>query len=286
MVNRDTRLIIANIFCVFIDIFNLAEQLGIYFIAKDNDLDESSQQRFFFILFGVGGASLFKSLLCHPVARIIFSMCIETGELVSYLTLLPNSTNLMIVAILFFVLEIIFHMLSIICICGISENNVEECGKNCCLLPLRIFLYGTLFETQIFFLFLDANSPFRDTFYEVLMVLATFFGLPMVDIATEKACHIEDKDEEKTKVLEVWEGFLRILGAIIDPILIITAVVYCSLQLQNRDGLKTYDFVIYIITIISYGSIVFAIACALGCTLCICAGAFVAFLKKCLCPTK
>ncbi len=41
---------LAGLMLIFIDIVNLAEQFGIYFIAKEASLDETTQQRFFFIL--------------------------------------------------------------------------------------------------------------------------------------------------------------------------------------------------------------------------------------------
>ncbi|CAF1527784.1 unnamed protein product [Adineta ricciae] len=285
MVEKEKRLIIVGILRIFIDIFNIAEQLGIYFIAKDNDLDETAQQRFFFILFGVGGVSLFKPLFYHPVLQTIFSICIEAGELACYLTVLTNTKNLLIVAILFFSLEVLFHAICIACLCSCDENHSKQCLKGCCTLPLRIILYGTLFETQIFFLFLDASSPFRDTFYEVLMILATFFGLPMVEKGANKACRMEEESSEENdeKIFAAWEGLLTILGTLIGPIITVTAVIYCAQMLPNRSQYKTYDFAIYIITIISYGSILLSLVCCLGCTACLCAGTMLVWLKECLC---
>lgn len=48
--------VIARCTLILIDIFNLAEQFGIYFISKE------AQQRFFFILFGVDCATLFYAI--------------------------------------------------------------------------------------------------------------------------------------------------------------------------------------------------------------------------------
>ncbi|UJR16741.1 hypothetical protein I4U23_003641 [Adineta vaga] len=284
MIQKEKRLLVANILGIFIDIFNLAEQLGIYFIAKDNDLEETAQQRFFFILFGVGGASTIEPLFLHPVAKIIFSICVESGELIAYLLLLKNTTNLLIVAILFFVLEVILHLICIFCEWNCGEKYSRKCPSVWCAFPLRIMLYGALFETQILFLFLDATSPFRGTFYEILMILGTFCGIPMVEKVVDKGCHFgdDDADDDGDKIYSVWVVVLMIISGILVLIVTITAVVYCAQLLPNRSEYKTYDFVIYIITITSYGSILFSLVCALGCTLCFCAGAFVKALKECL----
>ncbi|CAF1069559.1 unnamed protein product [Rotaria sordida] len=271
---------------ILIDIFNLAEQIGVYFIIKHDDLDEDTQQRFFFILFGVGGASVFKPLLVHPVLMVLFSISIEIGELVSYLKLLPNTTSLLVVIILFFCFEVIFHLISLI---GIwdndDQNRCRNFAKGCCSLPARILSYGLLFETQILFLFLDSRSSFRDTFYEVLMILGTFFGLSAIDKAAKRCCAcFQDKDEEENTLYSAWEVFLSLLSAIESPIILIAAVVYASQALQNKDQLKTYDFVIYIIILIFYGSLLLTLALTLLCTLCLCAGEVLKCLKDSLFP--
>ena len=117
------------------------------------------------------------------------------------------------------------------------------------------------------------------------MVLATFFGLPMVEKGANKACHMEEESSEENdeKIFAAWEGFLAILGSLIGPIITITAVIYCAQMLPNRSQYKTYDFAIYIITIISYGSILLSFVCCLGCTACLCAGTILLWLKECLC---
>ncbi|CAF1428882.1 unnamed protein product, partial [Rotaria magnacalcarata] len=88
---------IADIMKILIDIFHLAEQIGVYFIARERDLDENEQQRFFFILFAVGGALVFKSFFVRPILTILFSMIIESVELILYLTVLSTTTSLLVV---------------------------------------------------------------------------------------------------------------------------------------------------------------------------------------------
>jgi hypothetical protein len=53
MLNEET---IAGLMLITIDVLNLAEQFGIYFIAKNDSLDETTQQRSFIILLDIGAA--------------------------------------------------------------------------------------------------------------------------------------------------------------------------------------------------------------------------------------
>ncbi|CAF1140495.1 unnamed protein product [Rotaria sp. Silwood1] len=213
-------MIIADIMLILIDIFNLAEQLGVYFIAKQNDLDANEQQRFFFIF--------------------------------------------------------------LIGIWGDDHDRCQRLAISCCTLPACIFLYGLLFETQILFLFLVYQSSFRDTFYEILIILNTFFGLSAIDKAAKYCCALgQEENEGENTVYSVWETFLSLLNVMDAPILLITGVVYASQSLQNKEQLKTYDFVIYIIILISYESALLGFAVSLLCTLCLCAGTFLKLLTDC-----
>ena len=278
MTETSGRKAFADIMEILIDIFNLAEQLGVYFIAKQNDLDESKQQLFFFILFGVGGASVFKPLFTHPIAIALFSIGIEVGELVSYLMLLINTTSLLVVAILFFCLEVILHIFSLYGQLCHEKEYCEDFAKDLCTLPARVLIYGLLFETPILFLFLDPTSSFRDTFYEVLLIFSTFFGAALVEVLARRCC---GRAEKESSIHSAWQGFLSLLNAIVGPIITITAVVYAIQAIQHKDHLKTYDFVIYIIILISYGGALLSTAIALLCSLCLCARALFAAIMRC-----
>ena len=278
MASTSGKELFASIMVILIDIFNLAEQLGVYFIAKQDDLNESKQQLFFFILFGVGGASVFKPLFAHPIAMTLFSIGIEVGELVSYLLLLSNTTSLLVVAIVFFCLEVILHILALYGELGVEKDYCEDFAKNLCTLPARILVYGLLFETPILFLFLDPTSSFRGTFYEILLVFATFFGAAMIEVLGRRCCGVA---EEERTIHTAWQGFLSLLNSILGLIITVTAVVYASEAVQHKDQLKTYDFVIYIIVLVSYGGALLAAAIALLCTLCLCASALVTAISEC-----
>jgi hypothetical protein len=168
--------IIAGIALILIDVLNLAEQFGIYFISKADSLDDSTQQRFFFILFGIGGATLILPMFLWSKLKIIFSALIEIGELIAYLVLLPRTTNLIVVATILFALEIILHLFTLYAVkSDLEEINFGGCTRDygCC--PFRILMYGLIYSSPILFLFLDPDSKFRDTFYENLLILNVFF---------------------------------------------------------------------------------------------------------------
>jgi hypothetical protein len=61
-----------------------------------NVLDRSVQQNFSFILFGIGGAILIRPICLWSKLKVIFSILIETCELIAYLTVLPRTANLII----------------------------------------------------------------------------------------------------------------------------------------------------------------------------------------------
>ena len=142
--------IAAGLALVFIDILNLAEQFGIYFISQEDSLDQSIQQRFFFILFAIGGATLIRPMFLWSKLKVIFSIGIEIGEFVAYLTVLPRSTNLIIVATIFFVFEVILHSIYFY---GVKSNLKEigtgECLRDYCCFPVRVLLYGLIYSSPI-----------------------------------------------------------------------------------------------------------------------------------------
>ncbi|CAF4120171.1 unnamed protein product [Rotaria magnacalcarata] len=166
-----------------------------------------------------------------------------------------------------------FHLISLICLRDNGDKDrFTNCTEDCCTLPVRVVSYGLLFETQLFFLFLDTSSPFRGTYYEILMILSTFFGLSAIEEVARRCCGMDEDDDEADIDLEViWQGILRLFIVIEAPIVMLTGVVYASQSLTDRSSLKTYDFAIYIITLITYGSGLVALFFSLLCSLYLCA---------------
>jgi hypothetical protein len=158
--------VIAGVALILVDIFNLAEQFGIYFITNDDSLDQTSQQRLFSILFCVDGATLIRPMCLWSKLKVIFSILIETGELIACLTLLPRTTNLIVVASVFLAIEVILHLIELY---GTESNLNEitsgECLRDYCCFPIRILMYGLIYSSPIVFLFLDPSSQFRNTLH-------------------------------------------------------------------------------------------------------------------------
>ncbi|CAF1073754.1 unnamed protein product [Rotaria magnacalcarata] len=181
-----------------------------------------------------------------------------------------------------------FHLISLICLRDNGDKDrFTNCTEDCCTLPVRVVSYGLLFETQLFFLFLDTSSPFRGTYYEILMILSTFFGLSAIEEVARRCCGMDEDDDEADIDLEViWQGILRLFIVIEAPIVMLTGVVYASQSLTDRSSLKTYDFAIYIITLITYGSGLVALFFSLLCSLYLCAGTLLQSIIDCFSRSK
>ena len=249
---------IAGIAMILIDVFNLAEQFGIYFIAKENSLDESVQQLFFFILFGVGGATVIRPMLPWSKLQTVFSICIEIGELISYLVVLPRSKSLIAVATVFFVMEILLHF---VLLWGAKSNGfkIEKkiCIRDFCCCPIRVLMYGLIYSSPILFLFLDPNSKFRDTYYENLLILNVFFGVNYIDLMFSYICEEESDPSIDELIYCVWQYVILVIYNILAIIVLITTLVFAG-QALNRHAtgdevLKQYDFGVYIYCLVNCG---------------------------------
>lgn len=248
---------------IFIDVFNLAEQFGIYFIAKENSLDETVQQRFFFILFGVGGAILFRPMLLWSKLQIIFSILVETAELICYLVLLPHTTSLIVVATIFFVIEVVLHGFLL----WGSTSNLDDissqiCLRDYCCFPIRILMYGFIYSSNILFLFLDPTAKLRDTYYEVLLILNVFFGMTYIDISFAPLCAEESEPTVDETIYRIWQYTTMIIYSILAFIIMITTLVFAGQAINKHatgeEVLRQYDFGVYIYCLVNYG----ILACA------------------------
>ena len=252
------REVIAGIAIILIDVFNLAEQFGIYFISKDSLLDESAQQRFFFILFGVGGATLIRPMCLWSKLKVVFSILIEIGELVSYLVLLPRTTNLIVVASIFFSVEVLLHFVELY---GTKSNLDEitpgDCARDYCCFPVRLLLYGLIYSSPILFLFLDPDSSFRNTFYENLLILNVFFGVTYIDLSLSPICASDSEPSHDEVIYRVWQYATLIIYNILAFIILITTMVFAGQAIRKHATgeavLQQYDFGVYIYCLVNYG---------------------------------
>lgn len=247
-----TRALITSVMMVLIDIFNLAEQLGIYFVVKGNDPTGHVQQRFFFILFAVGAISAFKPLFNQPRLQIIFSLCIESLKLLFQLIFLSRTTDLLLITILFFFVEALFHTVALYTTWTSNDNPPSQHRPPRCTICAFLFWYEMMFETQILLLFVDARSPFRNTFYEILINLAIFFGLIVVDKHFSWALCMDNVNNDHN-LYNTWRLVLNILGVLEYFMLVTTSIVYASKMLHNSTQLKKYDFIVCIAMLICYG---------------------------------
>ena len=131
----------------------------------------------------MGGATLIRPMCLWSKLKVIFSILIEIGELISYLVLLPRTTNLIVVASVFFGIEVLLHFVELY---GTKSNLAEitagDCARDYCCFSVRVLIYGLIYSSPILFLFLDPDSSFRNTFYENLLILNVFFGVSYIGV--------------------------------------------------------------------------------------------------------
>lgn len=265
--------VIAGFAMILIDVFNLAEQFGIYFISKEESLDESAQQQFFFILFGVGGAMLFRPMLLWSKLQTIFSVLVETGEFICYLVILPRTTSLIVVATIFYVVEVVLHSFLL---WGSKSNHdeisTEICLRDYCCFPLRVLMYGLIYSSNILFLFLDPNSQLRDVYYEVLLILNVFFGISYIDLSFSPMCKEESQPAVDETIYRIWQYTTIIIYNILALIIMITTLVFAGQAIRKHatgeETLKQYDFGVYIYCLVNYGILAYG-QVANCCSLCV-----------------
>lgn len=255
---------IIGVLHILIDIFNLAEHLGLYFIARFDHINEGTQQRFFFIMFAIRGASSFEDCCCHPVAKIICSIIIEIGEYMCYMTILPRTHSLIVVATFFLISLMILYLTNMILVVKNPFESKLMVTVNVSLTPLRILFYALLYELHVLTLFLEESSPFRGTVYEILMILNAFFGIITVykfieiiaRIYTVK--HDAKKNEEITTERMIslsWQIFVFFFNIFIGIVMMIIGLIYTYQALRNESALKAYDYTVYIILTVWYGTL-------------------------------
>ena len=267
----DSRSCAIAILHILIDILNLSEQLAIYFIVKQDDLNEETQQKFFFILFAVGGASSFESCLCHPVGKVIINLLIEVGEYVCYMTILPRTNSLLVAASIFFAFHMILYLINLILV---AKEPMQSCGQTAVEIfftPLRIIVYSVLYELQVLFLFMEKNSLFRADLYEILQIINVFFGIITVQKLMTAVMRLKwpSKSSDGENLIGdvvhmVWHILIVVLNSLVGLVVLIIGMIYSSQALSSRQTLTAYDFAVHIIVIVWYGLSLLLLAIVLG----------------------
>ena len=162
---------------IAVDSINLVEQLAVYFIVKQLTQNEFEQRNFSFIILAVGLISCVLSEITNLFVSTAVSVAIETAELLTYIFVLPRSTTLIVVVSVLSGVEIIIHIIA-----AMIEHCSEETEKitvvalkrrrdSCFSIISHMGLYLIYNLPSLLYLFLNQDSLFRETFYEILILL-------------------------------------------------------------------------------------------------------------------
>ena len=168
---------------IHIDVLNLGEQLGVYFAQKAAQLDESKERQFFLILLSISALNLLKSLFPNERIKIGISFLIEIGELFCYLFALERTLAVMAIALTFFGLQCVCYIITLYLTKSVEQAPTTEHR-------LREFLNRRLIYVGInggplLTLFLSSESRFRQTPYEVSLIISVFLTSVMFDSSLE-----------------------------------------------------------------------------------------------------
>ncbi|CAF1453636.1 unnamed protein product [Adineta steineri] len=184
---------------ILIDVLNLGEQFGIYFAQQAEEIDEMKQRQFFFILLGISAITLLKSIFRNERTKIVISFLIEIGELLSYLLILERTLAVIIISSTFFGLQFVCYIITFSLIKSDDETQMREprlMGFLC-----RLVVYFSMNINPLLTLFLNSESRFRQTPYEVSLIIAIFLSSVAYDVRAE------------IKLLEyTWENQMRDLN--------------------------------------------------------------------------
>ncbi|CAF1247111.1 unnamed protein product, partial [Didymodactylos carnosus] len=217
--HRKFKNLFIDISSIIIDLTNLGEHFYIYFLTHQANLNKHDERIFFYILFAIGTIFILESLTLNPRLRLLISLIIEIGELFSYLlvfkgtlfginisyfgidehSLILKSNTLTLVAYIFFIFEALLLIISFFLIDPEHKKRmwtIRLCGVIC-----RLFLYIILNLNQIFFLFLNSQSPYHKIYFEILTTLSFFLGALCVDVSLDmKNKFLNENDNNDIKM--------------------------------------------------------------------------------------
>lgn len=256
MSSTSTYPTILGIIRILIDVLNIGEQFGIYFIIKQDDANEEQQQRLFFIILGIGALISLEGFCCHPIAKTIFHMVIEIGEYICYMFVFPRTYTLVLVASIFFGVQMILYILSIILTAKKPSEGKLMMGIDIILTPVRFIVYCILIEIHFLCLFLNKTSSFRGDLYEILFIanasftLVTAPKLISLPVKLYKHKHGSSKDSKSYNddaIYLVWQMIIFVLSIITTAAMMIIGLIYTSLELRNKVDWKTYETIAHVI---------------------------------------
>ncbi|CAF1392844.1 unnamed protein product [Adineta steineri] len=165
---------------ILIDVLNLGEQLGIYFAQQAGEIDEMKQRQFFFILMGISAINLFKSMFHNEQIKIGISFLIEIGELLSYLFILERTLAVMIISLTFFGLQFVCYIITFSLVKPDDETQIPEHRLKGFLYYLSFFISTN--TNPLVTLFLNSESRFRQTLYEMSAIIGIFLSSMIYEI--------------------------------------------------------------------------------------------------------
>ena len=184
--------------CILIDILNLVEQVGMYFAQKGSQMDDASQRKFFFILFGMEGVNIVRWISTDYLFNAIISFVTEIGELICYLSFLERSTAVKAVSAVAFGVQVLLHGLGFYVLWKF-DKRYKGCTccrwDNCCsfvctrkrtckmfgFVVYYVFMFGLINSISILTLFFNTESLFRQTLYEVSLTISLFLASSCID---------------------------------------------------------------------------------------------------------
>ncbi|CAF1435104.1 unnamed protein product [Adineta steineri] len=172
-----------TIVSILIDVLNLGEQFGIYFAQKAEEMDEMKERQFFVIILSIGAITLFKSIFRNERIKIGISFLVEIGELLSYLLILERTLAVMVISLTFFGLQFVCYIITFYLVKTDDKTPTLEHRLKGFL--RHLLFYSILNCSPLLTLFLNSESRFRQTLYEVSAIIGIFLSSMIYEIPME-----------------------------------------------------------------------------------------------------
>ncbi|UJR34444.1 hypothetical protein I4U23_021851 [Adineta vaga] len=197
---------------IIIDVLNLGEQIGIYFAQKAEQLEEYKERQFFFILLGISAANLFKSIFLNERIKIGISFLIEIGELFCYLFVLQRTLTVMIISLTFFGFQFLCYIITFYLVQ--TNDQTKPTTHRIRGFIYRLAMYIGTNGGPLLTLFLSSESQFRQTLYEVSIIISIFlstisFEISNITNSSENQVQIQRTTGWKMPVCLNFEQFMK-----------------------------------------------------------------------------
>ncbi|CAF1131003.1 unnamed protein product [Adineta ricciae] len=165
---------------IIVDVLNLCGQIGIYFAQKAEQLDEYKKRQFFFIILGISAANLFKSIFLSERIKIGISCLNEIGELFCYLLVLERTLIVLIISLTFFGLQFLCYLITFYF--TQTDHQTKLIAYRIGIFIYRLSMYIGTNGSSLLTLLLNSESQFRQTLYEMSIIISIFYLLYCLEI--------------------------------------------------------------------------------------------------------